>query len=374
METGTGETMKTTQLQMALVAVALVGMPAIVRAQTTAPSDAPTGSTTTTVRSRVNPLRVATKQWFPGIGTNITFPVGGAPAAGAVDNTGHVWISNSGSGSVTRMLPDGTVIGIYPIAPGAETADAAQRSTVWYLAQRSGNHLWRADVAPGTPVPAGIAFAGNSIWIADYGRGVAVQMSMSGAVLQSVPVGAGPFAIAFNGTQVWVANETSNTVTVINGANGAVVATYPTGITPVGIECDGVHMWIANSNSNTLVEMNFDGSTVATFSVSDPTSGLAWDGVRMWVSSFGGSVVGIRSEDGTTLGPIAVGAGTQGIAYNGVDWVYVAGLQTNTVTVVRITDGKIIATLPVGSEPVAVMFTGINVLVTNSLGNSVSLL
>jgi hypothetical protein len=162
-------------------------------------------------------------------------------------------------------------------------------------------------------------------------------------------------------------------VSVINAANGAVAATYDTGVAPVGLECDGEHMWISNSSSNTVVEMNFDGSTVTTFTVADPTSGLAWDGVRMWASSFAGSVVGL-APDGTSLGPIAVGAGTQGVAFNGVDWVYVAGLQSNNVTVVRVTDGKVMAVLPVGSEPVAVIFTGINMLVTNSLGNSVSLL
>jgi|HubBroStandDraft_1064217.scaffolds.fasta_scaffold00114_27 YVTN family beta-propeller protein len=353
----------------------ILGASAIMKAQQIAPAgESPAGSTATADRPRVNPLRVATKQWFPGISANITFPVGGAPVAGAVDNTGHVWISNGGSSSVTKMLPDGSIVATYPVAANTDLAGSPQHSTVWYLAQHSGNHIWRANAPAGTPVPAGIAFAGDSMWIADYGRGVAVQMSMSGTVLQSVPVGLNPFAIAFNGSQVWVANENSNTVTVINASTGAVAATYATGVAPVGIECDGVHMWIANSDSNTVVEMNSDGSTVATFSVADPTSGLAWDGARMWASSFGGSVVGLGPTDATTLGPIAVGAGAQGIAYNGLEWVYVAGLQANNVTVVRVTDGRVMAILPVGSEPVGVIFTGINMLVTNSLGNCVSLL
>lgn len=367
--------MKQNSRQVVLVtSLALLGAPAFMRGQGTAsPGESSAGSTAATVRPLVNPFRVATKQWFPGIRANITFPVGSAPAAGAVDNTGHVWISNGGSASVTEMLPDGVILGTFPIAAGADLANVPQRSTVWYLAQSGGNHIWRDSAPAGTPVPAGIAFAGDSIWIADYGRGLAVQMSLSGVVLRSVPVGLGPFAISFNGSQVWVANENSNSVSVINAANGAVAATYDTGVAPVGIECDGEHMWISNSSSNTVVEMNFDGSTVTTFTVADPTSGLAWDGVRMWASSFAGSVVGL-APDGTSLGPIAVGAGTQGVAFNGVDWVYVAGLQSNNVTVVRVTDGKVMAVLPVGSEPVAVIFTGINMLVTNSLGNSVSLL
>jgi len=59
-------------------------------------------------------------------------------------------------------------------------------------------------------------------------------------------VGDSPYAIAFDGTNIWVANLVSDNVTKLNAATGAVVGTYPAGDSPRTIAFDGANIWVTN--------------------------------------------------------------------------------------------------------------------------------
>jgi len=48
------------------------------------------------------------------------------------------------------------------------------------------------------------------------------------------PVGSSPVALAFDGTNIWVANLTGNSVTKMLASTGAVVGTFPAGSRPTG--------------------------------------------------------------------------------------------------------------------------------------------
>ena len=60
-----------------------------------------------------------------------------------------------------------------------------------------------------------------------------------------------PYAIADDGTHVWVVNNSGNSVTELDASDGSLVrnlngASYSFSY-PVGIADDGTHVWVANA-------------------------------------------------------------------------------------------------------------------------------
>jgi len=48
---------------------------------------------------------------------------------------------------------------------------------------------------------------------------------------------------AFDGSNIWVTNQASNTVTELQASNGVLLGTYNVGNTPKGIAFDGASIW-----------------------------------------------------------------------------------------------------------------------------------
>ena len=64
--------------------------------------------------------------------------------------------------------------------------------------------------------PEGVAFDGSNIWVANISSGnVTKLLASTGAVVGIYSVGTNPYILAFDGTNVWVTNYGSNTVTKI---------------------------------------------------------------------------------------------------------------------------------------------------------------
>jgi len=71
----------------------------------------------------------------------------------------------------------------------------------------------------------------------------------------TIPVGADPRGIAFDGANMWVSNEGSApnyNVSVIRVSDGYHVMTPTVGVYPVGVAFDGAHMWVVNNASGTV--------------------------------------------------------------------------------------------------------------------------
>ncbi len=103
-------------------------------------------------------------------------------------------------------------------------------------------------------------------------------------------VGNGPSGVAFDGTNMWVANSGSDTVTELSPA-GATLGTFSVGGNPDAIAFDGTNMWVANSGSDTVTELSPAGATLGTFDVGSEPSSIAFDGTNMWVANYGSSNV-----------------------------------------------------------------------------------
>ena len=80
-------------------------------------------------------------------------------------------------------------------------------------------------------------------------------LASSGTALATITVGSGPFGVAFDGTNIWVANYADSTVTKVLASSGAVVGTYAAGTGANSLAFDGTNIWVANVGSNTVTKI-----------------------------------------------------------------------------------------------------------------------
>ena len=100
------------------------------------------------------------------------------------------------------------------------------------------------------------------------------------------PATAGPEAITFDGTYVWVATQFNNSVTRIRVSDGAVAGTFIVGKRPVALLYAAGSIWVANLLSNNVMKITpSTGAIAATIAVADGPGGLAFDGVNLWVAN-----------------------------------------------------------------------------------------
>ncbi len=183
---------------------------------------------------------------------------------------------------------------------------------VIFFVDAIGDRLWRFD--PGTgfanaviSTSTGAAewdlwdllFDGVSIWITDAANNTVAQLNPSGSiVLNTLPTGSRPTALAFDGSMLWVANSGSNTVTRLfvphsadnlQWAFGGVAAT---GTNPSWMAFDGANMWVTNLGSNTMTQMRAsDMAVLATHPTGPSPAAVVFDGTHLWVANSGSNTV-----------------------------------------------------------------------------------
>jgi len=69
-----------------------------------------------------------------------------------------------------------------------------------------------------------------------------------------------PLAIASDGTHVWAANASGNSVTELSASTGALVDVIDSSSygfnSPSAIASDGTHVWVANASGNSVTELS----------------------------------------------------------------------------------------------------------------------
>ena len=141
--------------------------------------------------------------------------------------------------------------------------------------------------------PFGIAFDGTNIWVANSGETTVTKLlAGTGAVVGTHPVGSAPFSVSFDGTNIWISNFNSGNVTKLLASTGAEVGTYPVGPSPFGVAFDGTNIWVANYFDGVVTKLLAStGAVVGTYSVATNPVGVAFDGSNIWVTNHGSSNV-----------------------------------------------------------------------------------
>jgi hypothetical protein len=246
------------------------------------------------------------------------------------------------------------------------------------------------------------------------------------ANLAQTMVGNNPRFIQSDGTDIWVANQLVGTVTRVRasdgrvletwtdaqGANGVLCAmgkvfitgrvnpagklyeidpTQPSGMVttlssalgggPFGIAYDGQRIWTANTDGSvSIITLNPVTVTNVTTGFTS-LRGIIYDGANIWVADdIGTGLPGkLHKLDPTGAILLSVDVGERPIqpGFDGTN-IWVPNILTNTVSVVRATgglSGTVLATLSGNglNGPTTAAFDGERILVTNQVGNSVSL-
>lgn len=137
-----------------------------------------------------------------------------------------------------------------------------------------------------------------------------------------VPLGKTPWGIAVtpDGSQIYVANQGSNSVSVVATGNYSATHTIPVGASPWGVAVNpsGSKVYVANSGSGTVSIIDTASQTViATVTAGSAPHWLAVtpDGNRVFVSNSGdGTVSVIDAGTDTLVRTVAVGGKPEGVA------------------------------------------------------------
>ncbi len=194
---------------------------------------------------------------------------------------------------------------------------------------------------------------------------------------------AGHDAAAGAGYRVYVTNEGSGDVTVIDGASHRVLGTYPLGKRPRGIVAspDGKRLYIALSGSPLggpgvdesklpPADKSADGIAVLDAAsgrllrtltgVSDPEQlAVSPDGARLYVASEDtGRAVILHESDGASAGSVDVGGEPEGVAASErAGLVGVTSETGDTVALLDARSGRVVAKLAVGQRPRDLVFS-----------------
>ena len=142
---------------------------------------------------------------------------------------------------------------------------------------------------------------------------------------------------------------------------------------------DGSRIWSANTDFGGSVSIVTPAATTP-WTVTTVTAGFvqlwgaAYDGAHVWVTDYGAAKLFKLDASGAVLQTVTVGVGPQTPVFDGGN-IWVPNNFSSSVSVVRASSGAIVATLTGNglSGPAAAAFDGERILITNFSGDGVSL-
>ena len=173
-----------------------------------------------------------------------------------------------------------------------------------------------------------------------------------------ITVGGGPDGMIVTGGKLFVANNNTNDVTVIDTTTNAVIKTIPVGSIAADVAAtpDGKTVWVTNFGDGTVQPID-----VATLTAGTPIKvgsqperlTVSPDGSQLWVANQGdGTVSDIDLATDTVTHTITVGAAPFGVAVTPDNSkVYVTNGGSSSVSVIDTATDAVSATIPVGSGP-----------------------
>ena len=223
----------------------------------------------------------------------------------------------------------------------------------------------------------------GEVFVANQGSyNVSVINGATNGVVVSVPVGNSPEGVAYDSGkgEVFVANYGSNNVSVISDVTNTVVTSIPVGSNPMGVAYDSGkgEVFVANEASNNVSVISGVTNTVVTsIRVGTAPWSLAYDNVNgeVFVANMGASTVSVISDvTNTVVTSIPVGNTPEGVAYDsGKGEVFVANQGSYNVSVINGATNGVVVSFPVRNRPAAVVYDSANgyLYVANELSNTV---
>jgi YVTN family beta-propeller protein len=219
-------------------------------------------------------------------------------------------------------------------------------------------------------VPATIALRGGS-GERIAGDAVAMIDLQSGELIGSVPLESRPGAVAAGEGSVWVTLPDRGAVQEIDLETRSIVDTVPVGANPVGIAVGANSVWVANGGSSTVSRISpaRNNEVVHTIEVPGAPTAIAVNADGVWVAdSLGDTVTPIDPETDDVLASVPVGDQPVDLADDGAE-LWVANAASGSVSHVA---GDEVQPRDVGEGPHAVTLAPNGIYVANSLDGTVS--
>jgi hypothetical protein len=295
------------------------------------------------------------------------------PSAISTDGT-HAWVVNASAGSVSE-LDESTGALVRVISGPITEFDAAL------------NYPMGED---------SISSDGTHVWVVNPDNKSVTELDAStGALVRVIPIPGIPVNVTSNGTNVWVASQWSNDVTLdqsagsvteLNAATGAVIETInlsngETG-TPEGMCATGNRIWVMNYGywtgkqwtASNMTAIDATTGAVASVINTAESSGIACDNSNVWLA--GGPVLTkFDAVTGAVVQTISTSDYPSALSSDGVD-VWAISRLSNSLLEFNASTGAFVQDLSDArlgfNYSLAVVSDGTNVWVANEYGNSVT--
>jgi hypothetical protein len=212
--------------------------------------------------------------------------------------------------------------------------------------------------------PYAIAFDGANMWVTNNGDSTVSKLRASdGANLGTFNVGGAPMGVAFDGANIWVVNSFPNTVTKLRASDGTNLGEFAVGQVPYFAAFDGEAIWVTNTQGASVTKLRAsDGRVLGTFTDTGGPIDIICAGTYMWVTNFDGTLERFKL-DGKPAGTFKVTrGGLLTLAFDGAN-IRVPN-NGGTVTKLRASDGKVLAAYNVGADGSGIAFDGVNLWFT----------
>jgi YVTN family beta-propeller protein len=231
-------------------------------------------------------------------------------------------------------------------------------------------------------MPIFSTWSGDNLYVANMADGTVSILDGDGNVTGTIKVGGVPFALAWDGARLWVAdlgtnNNPGNKVNVFD-AKGKKLATYTVGYGPFSMsyDKDNERMWIALNDENKIIAVDPEGNVLTSIDTDTNPNTVLWTGTQLWATLAGtekipdDKVLAIDT-DGNITGTYTVGKSPADLAWDEDDQLlFVANYYDNNVMALD-ADGKVVGTYKVGKGPGALAWDGTHLWVSLSLDNAV---
>src|SRR4029453_12885999 len=176
------------------------------------------------------------------------------------------------------------------------------------------------------------------------------------AIVQTIPVGNGPGAIAAGEQAVWVANTRDATVSRVDLDRGGDTKTIHLAIGPAGIAVGDGAVWVSSEAEAALYHLDpRSGAIIQRIPVGNGPSGVAVSGDAVWVANRqDGTVSRVDQEMNSEVDLIDVGRIPVSVAA-GSGAVWVANEGDGTISRIDVETGRVDRTLSLGSSPNALV-------------------
>lgn len=232
--------------------------------------------------------------------------------------------------------------------------------------------------------PHGVAISpdGTRVYVANRAsKTVSVIDTAINLVIATISVGSEPVSVSATDDFVYVVNAGDSTVMVINAATRKVIKTIEVGVNPVAVTFspDGTEAYLAVQSTNSVQVIDaVDHEVVATIAVSTAPQRIAFssDGTQAYVTNFGANTMWVINTAARTIArTVTVGEGPLGVAATpDGDWVFAVNASAKTVSMIPTLTYKPLPAISVASSPIEVAASNEAAYVVCQAENSIAVI